>query len=416
MSSNMTCPSWKSSCFFLITMVAILLWGCGDGTLDGSGGAGSSGENASVGEEVDDEPDVGIPHSFDVDEGVRVGLDVETGTDVEPGVDVELGPDVGSGTDAYADADAEEEEEEEPEPPAPSFAGPFVWPMTAWVSATDVYASGNAHGGTADLAAPFYAPVRPARDGRVTRRGWSNVSGWFVQLEHPAADGYLYTTFYGHLAEDPVVRVGDEVSAFEGGGTILGYNSRTGHARSPHVHFTLRMFPPSGDSVRVVVPGLEIGDWVESGQTIAGNFPGLEPVEVLSEPRRPHEVVVNESGGLRAYGSTARRGAEVVADLTPGTRLDVLSTSRGQYEVVLPGGSRGWVPMSGVREAKKELFGIVTDIEINVRDAPRGEIIGRILEGTLLTGFDVVDEPSTWYRVLWDCRPERSLRNTNADN
>jgi murein DD-endopeptidase MepM/ murein hydrolase activator NlpD len=82
-----------------------------------------------------------------------------------------------------------------------------------------------------DLGAPSGTAVLAARDGTVTRAGWTGAYGYAVYLRH--ADGY--ETRYAHLARIGVT-LGDEVLR----GDAIGAVGSTGASTGPHLHFEVR--------------------------------------------------------------------------------------------------------------------------------------------------------------------------------
>ncbi|WP_425484483.1 peptidoglycan DD-metalloendopeptidase family protein [Haloechinothrix aidingensis] len=293
----------------------------------------------------------------------------------------------------------------------------FVWPTTGWVAANDTYVGGVHHPGAADIAAPHHTPVRAARAGRVVSTGWSDVSGWYVRIEHTAAGSYYYLTSYTHLLERPRVREGDVVSAVAGGGTVLGYGSRTGNANmsGPHTHFSIRRVDKvTGRVEQLSIPGLTIGSWVDSGDHIPGSYSGLTPIPV--EPARPFDVRVTERHGLGMYASTRRRGDDYLGAIPQGTVVTVTGSERGQYRV-RHDGRTGWVAHSGTRPAGSTATGVRVTTRyatVNVRRSPGGPVIGVVRGGTRLTGFGT-DESGTWNRVQWRCTPATNRSDVTAD-
>lgn len=81
-----------------------------------------------------------------------------------------------------------------------------------------------------DLAGPEGTPIWATRGGEVTRAGYSEYNGYFVEVNH--GDGfasvYLHLSYYS-------VSVGDYVSQ----GETIGYMGSTGISTGPHLHFTI---------------------------------------------------------------------------------------------------------------------------------------------------------------------------------
>ncbi len=87
----------------------------------------------------------------------------------------------------------------------------------------------NFHNGI-DLAAPSYTPIKAAAAGTVTAAGWCDCGlGYYVTIDH----GNGYKTTYGHMAEQPYVSVGQNVSQ----GETIGPVGSTGMSTGPHTHF-----------------------------------------------------------------------------------------------------------------------------------------------------------------------------------
>ncbi len=84
-----------------------------------------------------------------------------------------------------------------------------------------------------DLAAPQGTPLLAAADGKVVVAGWCDCGlGYYVEIDH--GDGIH--TIYGHMAGQPSVAVGAEVSR----GDQIGQVGSTGLSTGPHVHFMVR--------------------------------------------------------------------------------------------------------------------------------------------------------------------------------
>lgn len=96
---------------------------------------------------------------------------------------------------------------------------------------------GRSHNGV-DIAAERGTPIAAARDGTVREAGWCAGYGYCVKLVH--GDGM--SSEYGHLDSQPVVEVGQTVTA----GTIIGRMGTTydaahgGYSTGVHLHFTIR--------------------------------------------------------------------------------------------------------------------------------------------------------------------------------
>lgn len=85
-----------------------------------------------------------------------------------------------------------------------------------------------------DLAAPAGTPLRAAASGEVVAAGWCDCGlGYYVEIDH----GEGVHTVYGHMAEQPYVSTGQQVSQ----GDIIGPLGSTGISTGPHVHFMVRL-------------------------------------------------------------------------------------------------------------------------------------------------------------------------------
>lgn len=304
----------------------------------------------------------------------------------------------------------------------------FVWPTSAWIAANDEYYNGNHHpGGSADLAAPLYSPIHPARDGEVIHSGFRNGS-WSVQIAHPADDGDTYMTHYGHLPEEPMVDVGDEVDL----STQIGYVGRTGNANfsGPHIHFGIRLMGSDGDET-FKIPGLEIGDWAETGDYIRGDYPGLSPMssageagtraqaatgeQSAAEHYRPFDVVVTDEW-TNVYETVERQSDDVVARLGQGHEIGVLATERGQYQVEVDG-ELGWIAHSSTAPSASEVFDVRIHVDnaANVRSGPGEDHdrIGSIPGGINLAGYE---RDGDWMRVMWPCDAETNRSDDPDDD
>jgi murein DD-endopeptidase MepM/ murein hydrolase activator NlpD len=95
-------------------------------------------------------------------------------------------------------------------------------------------------------------PVVAARAGRVWSTGHT-ARGWNVVLDH----GAPWATFYQHLADEPVVKAGDVVTA----GQRLGFMGvdPTDAAGVRHLHFAV-WYKGNGDSASVD-PGAAMQGW-----------------------------------------------------------------------------------------------------------------------------------------------------------
>lgn len=118
-------------------------------------------------------------------------------------------------------------------PPDDGFAWPLAEPprITSRFGWRAISVGGNRYHLGLDLGAPSGTVVLVARDGTVTRAGWTGAYGYAVYVRH--ADGY--ETRYAHLSR-VVVTVGEEVLR----GEAVGRVGSTGASTGPHLHFEVR--------------------------------------------------------------------------------------------------------------------------------------------------------------------------------
>lgn len=95
-----------------------------------------------------------------------------------------------------------------------------------------------------DFAGNDGKPVVAARHGVVTQAGWEDGYGFAVAVDH--GDGH--STKYAHLAEQPLVAVGQQVV----GGQQLGNVGNTGDSTGPHLHFELLSYGQRIDPASVI--------------------------------------------------------------------------------------------------------------------------------------------------------------------
>ena len=83
-----------------------------------------------------------------------------------------------------------------------------------------------------DSAGPYGEPIVAAQRGLVIWAGWTDLGyGWSVVISHCNH----VSTLYGHMAERPLVKAGDNVVA----GQPIGMEGSTGWSTGPHLHFSL---------------------------------------------------------------------------------------------------------------------------------------------------------------------------------
>ena len=260
----------------------------------------------------------------------------------------------------------------------------FMWPVDAWVVATDERHTGEEHSGSADLGAPYGTPVAAAREGRVTLSEVTDLGGNTLVIDH----GQGYSTLYSHLLEPANVAVGDEVTT----GQRVGRVGRTGHAfdSGAHLHFAIRH-----ENARLRIPGLDFGQWVQRGSAVTGNYDLTE----VAPAREEAEVVVVHDG-VRAR-TTPAQDSEAVVALGAGERLTVLGYSLGYYYLRFSNTLHGWVPHSAVRPADVIVRSVrITAMSARVRSAPslNAPIVGFLPHGTVTTVFEA---RSSYLKVLF---------------
>ncbi len=168
-----------------------------------------------------------------------------------------------------------------------------------------------------DIFAPRGTPVLAAADGRVRRVRETRIGGKVVWVRESVHEASLY---YAHLDSQHVSN-GQMVER----GDTVGFVGNTGNARTtpPHLHFGLYRRGP------------------------------IDPWPFLDPPRREFPELTADLGllgvrvrpineGIRLRAAPGRRG-EVVRELDPGARLQVLGASGDWFRVRLPDGSIGFV-------------------------------------------------------------------------
>ena len=128
----------------------------------------------------------------------------------------------------------------QPAAPAPQAAtGSFIWPtngtITQYFGPTSFWMepayAGYAHFHQGlDIANSAYTPIVAADSGTVVFAGWNTSGyGYAVSINH----GNGLVTWYGHMAEQPAVWVGEHVNQ----GQYLGPMGTTGASSGDHLHF-----------------------------------------------------------------------------------------------------------------------------------------------------------------------------------
>lgn len=86
------------------------------------------------------------------------------------------------------------------------------------------------HGGI-DMACSYGVKIYAAMEGRIAYKGYSNVYGNYVIIQHHSG----YRTLYGHMSRFSNLGVGAYVST----NSVIGYVGSTGQSTGPHCHFTV---------------------------------------------------------------------------------------------------------------------------------------------------------------------------------
>lgn len=122
------------------------------------------------------------------------------------------------------------------------------------------------------------------------------------------------------------------------------------------------------------------------------------------EVRPAWVVVVGDVVNVRAGPGT---DFPRVAQVRQGTKLATVSSQQGWYEVVLPGGSKGWIAGWLVKETSpppeplgKRRVAVVTEDVVNLRAGPGLEypVVGKV---TRYTQLEVLAQEGAWYKVSW---------------
>lgn len=158
------------------------------------------------------------------------------------------------------------------------FLGNFIRPIQKGIitnefMGVDLGSAQKGHTGI-DIGGAVGEPIYAAADGTVIRSGFQIEAGNNVIIKHNI-DGKDFVTFYGHMKETPLVKVGDKVTV----NTKLGYLGATGNVTGPHVHFEIQVDTKTNNHDKAVNPreyidfpqiGIWFNDRGESG-TISKN-------------------------------------------------------------------------------------------------------------------------------------------------
>jgi hypothetical protein len=130
-------------------------------------------------------------------------------------------------------------------------ATPSIWPASGFLSSTyslrrrhPIFHDVRPHYGI-DISARRGSPIVATAAGTVSKAGWENGHGNFVEIDH----GHGIRTTYSH-ASRVVVRAGQEV---ERGDTIALVGS-TGFSIAPHVHYEVHEDGKPIDPLRYIFP------------------------------------------------------------------------------------------------------------------------------------------------------------------
>lgn len=181
-----------------------------------------------------------------------------------------------------------------------------------------------------DIKAPRGTPVVASNDGFITRTGTNNLGGKIVFL---SASGSPYSLYYAHL-DSQMVSVGQRVTR----GDTLGLVGNTGNAitTTPHLHFGIYT-RGSG----AVDPFPFINDKKEK-------LPGLPK----SSKWLGDSVRIKSKASL--YASTALSNTEKISVIPKNERIRILGEFGKGYRIVLPDGTKGYIPIVGF-EVEKEV-------------------------------------------------------------
>jgi len=108
---------------------------------------------------------------------------------------------------------------------------PTFWPVRGFITkafnVTGGKSSPSYHPGI-DIAVDEGTPVVASAGGVVIERGWDDIYGYYVVIDH----GFGLKTLYGHN-ERVVVMKGERVAR----GQTIAYSGNTGRSTAPHLHF-----------------------------------------------------------------------------------------------------------------------------------------------------------------------------------
>ena len=214
-------------------------------------------------------------------------------------------------------------------------SGEFIWPISGRITSTWRYPDGSIHSGSADIANVQWTPIGAGRFG-TARPSWeTNGCGNYVYIGHASG----YSTLYCHMVQWPSVRSGQYVNTNQ----VIGYVGTTGHSTGPHCHYAIKRY-----GVRLIIPGIWIGERVTRAVHVPGTYSGLGGTTASSAPAPSAPAglfrakVTVSSLNVRTGPGT---GYSIVGRLGYGTVVTVYATSGSWYKILYGGAYRwcaGW--------------------------------------------------------------------------
>ena len=268
-------------------------------------------------------------------------------------------------------------------------SGEFIWPINGRITSTWKYSDGSIHSGSADIANVSWTQIGAGRFGSV-RPAWEGGGcGNYVYITHASG----YTTLYCHMVQWPSVRSGQSVSTNQ----LIGYVGSTGHSTGPHCHYAIKRW-----GVRLIIPGLNFGQWVTRGQAVAGSYAGLSgtttPPPAVTGPVQFQAKVTVSALNVRTGPST---GYSIVGTLGAGTVVNVYGVSNNWYKISY-GGTYRWIAgwLTARASASSTFQARVNTAVLNVRSGPSTgySIVGTLRYGTIVT---VYGTSGSWYKISY---------------
>ena len=267
-------------------------------------------------------------------------------------------------------------------------AGEFIWSISGRITSTWRYQSGGVHSGSADIANVSWTPIGASRHGSSYAFYQSGGCGNGVKITHTAG----YHTIYCHFVKWPSVG-----SQSVGTNQVIGYVGSTGNSTGPHLHYGLFRY-----GTRLVIPGLNFGQWVTRGQAVPGSYAGLSGT---STPPPSTNATVQFQAKVTVSALNVRTGPGtgygVVGSLGNGAVVNVYGTSNNWYKISYGGTYRwiaGWLT---ARVAAASTFRAkVTTAVLNVRTGPSTgyAIVGTLRSGAIVT---VYGTSGSWYKISY---------------